>query len=87
MKCDCIKDLEKILLEKTINTNEKFVEGEAKCEVKNIAFTFNAEGTTPYQEFVVSQEYKTSNGKDRIRKTTMNVLFTYCPYCGRKLGE
>lgn len=87
MKCDCIKDLEKRILEKTVNENKKFIEGEAKCKAKNIAFTFDSEGTKPYQEFEVQQEYQTATGKDKVRKETMNVLFAYCPYCGRKLEK
>lgn len=87
MKCNCIKDLEKRILAKIINDNKKFIEGEATCEAKNMAFTFDAEGTTPYQEFEVQQEYQTATGKDRVRKETMNVLFEYCPYCGRKFEQ
>lgn len=85
MKCNCIKDLEKRILEKTLKENKKFIEGEARCDAKNIAFTFDSEGTRPYQVFEVQQEYQTATGKDRVRKEAVNVLFAYCPYCGREL--
>lgn len=87
MKCNCIKDLEKRILEKELKRNSKFNDDKARCKAENMAFIFDKGSTTtkPYQTFTIEEEYKTKTGKIRTRKESQNVIFTYCPYCGKEI--
>ena len=87
MKCDCIESLERDLKVKAKEI-DKFKGGAAvNVEALNMALLFNGapDSYVPYQEFEVTQDYITKTGKERTRKERLNILFSYCPYCGRKL--
>ncbi len=87
MKCDCIESLERDLKVKA-KENDKFKDGgEINVSALNMTFLFNGapDSYVPYQEFEVTQDYITKTGKERTRKEKLNILFSYCPYCGRKL--
>lgn len=87
MKCDCIESLERDLKVKAKEIDKFKDGGKINVSALNMAFLFNGapDSYVPYQEFEVTQDYITKTGKERTRKERLNILFSYCPYCGRKL--
>jgi hypothetical protein len=88
--CDCINTVtEKILAkqaeqkpERTILPLEEF-DGEG---LGNRAFTFGSgDGYKMFVPFVYRYTFKKTNGEtSKTRKETVNMFFTYCPFCGTK---
>lgn len=89
MECNCIKDLEKSLLEQVKNSDKfKDIIDEVNVSAQNMAFIFGEHGKAnlqPYMEFLAEAHYKTKGGNIRRRKETLNVTHKYCPFCGEKL--
>ncbi|WP_404988126.1 hypothetical protein [Clostridium culturomicium] len=89
MLCNCIKDTEKKLLSK-VSEISKFKNSDEKVKVtaSNMAYIFDSkEGSMPFQEFEATQNYTTKTGKVRTNKESFQLLFNFCPYCGRKLEK
>ena len=88
MKCNCIRDLENKLLEKVKESNKFKNLDDVTVKAINMAFMIKEDGKVnlePYMEFQAKALYKTKSGNERVKREVMNVSFSYCPFCGRKL--
>lgn len=89
--CNCIKELEDNF-KKVTESNEKFKNVNnisVSCDNVALVFSRNSSKTysRPYLTFTAEGEYITKSGNVRNRKTSMNAMFTYCPYCGEKYED
>jgi len=75
MKCDCIKNLEETLKERGYND----------ANAENVGFSFpsmEANLSIPF-----SYVKKRKDGTPQKKRETLNVLATYCPFCGKPMKD
>ncbi|MGL6184747.1 MAG: hypothetical protein ACRC1T_05145 [Clostridium chrysemydis] len=90
MKCNCIKEFEEQLKNRAKEMKDfQKSDNEIRVSAQGMMFLLNGapDSYIPYQEFEVTQDYITKTGKNRTKKEKVNILFGYCPYCGRKLEK
>lgn len=84
--CDCKKDLEAKLTERyqaqepTGRDHKVTLQGYGFALVGN---TMQLRGYLPYQTFARVQMKK---GGEKPKKTTGSMFFSFCPFCGEKVG-
>lgn len=87
--CNCIKDTENKLNE-LIKENNKFENVDRlKVSYPCVGLIYDEEEkryiSKPYLEFIAKGEYTTKSGNQKTKKESLNVTFTYCPFCGEKI--
>lgn len=86
--CNCIEDTKKQLKER-IKEDKKFKDlTDIRVTNENIALIFgedNVVRSKPYMSFIAKGDYETKSGNIRTKKESLNVTFTYCPFCGEKI--
>ncbi len=81
--CKCIDQLEQRLIKRFSEQGGTYIEG--SMEFNPMAITFGApDGMRPFLECKFQEEYSTKKGEVKYRKHTNNIMFTYCPFCGRE---
>lgn len=79
--CNCLNDMEKAAFEQ-LSKNDKYLNvSNVEFAKKSYVFSENVgPGIQTSVELEVHHEHK--NGKPK--KSKVNVMFTYCPFCGQK---
>lgn len=82
--CACSEEIKARILEASRGDDRYINPSEVKFESEGIIFSRDCGPSfQPYLNAVVHHENK--NGKPK--KTKVNMLFTYCPFCGQKWRE
>lgn len=86
VNCNCIEDIKARLKEKL--SKEKEYEGkDINLTIGNTCWLFDGGGKRMYSEVEISYPYVTKTGKDRVKKSSVNITYSYCPFCGKKVEE
>jgi NMD protein affecting ribosome stability and mRNA decay len=85
MACNCIKEVQDSLKNK-LSKDKEYEDKDLKVNITNVCWLFDG-GERLYSEVEVSYPWVTKTGKDRIKKSKVNVNYSYCPFCGKKLKE
>lgn len=82
--CKCIEKHEKEILEKCLE--KKFNELEPNVTPMNVAWIIQG-GTKGFSKYLIEAETVTKSGRRRTVKQEINMLHSYCPFCGEKYQE
>jgi hypothetical protein len=81
MKCDCIKNVERLITEKMLSENPG---SELVNEVRfdNESWLIGDSGLSMGLPYPMSGKYRKGQ---RVRKFTTKMYPSYCPFCGKKI--
>lgn len=79
--CECLERIEKTLTEKMLELNPG-CEVVDRVELENVTFLMSSFERLPYNPAL--GKYKRGN---KTLKFTMSMIYTFCPFCGKKYKE
>lgn len=87
MACDCRKELEAKLLERFKTQTPGAKSHEAQLKGYSIALFGDAWSLVGVMPIELIAEHPLKKGGFRVKRETSNMIFTYCPFCGKKYNE
>lgn len=91
--CDCISEitlrLKTDITEKILKKDEGFIKLESANFAHRILALSGSTVNPPSVALDFEYEYlrKLKNGKEKIKKDSINMLPSFCPFCGKPYGE
>jgi len=84
MNCKCREVIEKELHKKFIKGNPLIKDG--KTTLDGFGFSISKKGMASIQSTVAEfeAEFPLKKGGFKIKKLKQSIIFTYCPFCGKK---
>lgn len=79
--CKCVENHRKEILNSCLE--KKFDGLKAEVTPMNVAWMMNGTSKS-FSEYLVEAETITKRGKPKIVKQKINMLHSYCPFCGEK---
>jgi NMD protein affecting ribosome stability and mRNA decay len=84
MNCNCIQEVENKALEIYKNKN-RYKKPVVSAEFADIALVFGKQNRTELITKTVSHIELTLEGQKK--KERVNIIHTFCPMCGKRIGE
>lgn len=82
MTCNCKSDLEAKLLERVKAAAPDATDHSAELAGYGLAVVDNAMLQIPFMEVRTSAMHPVKKGGTKLKKSTLNMFFSYCPFCG-----
>lgn len=86
--CNCIKEIEDKVLTELVEKNPKYKNRKIiKANLDNVVIMFLPKGKASvqlYSPMKIEYEYLNKNQEAKIKKDTINMSCTFCPFCGQK---
>ena len=79
--CKCVENHKKEILEKCLE--KKFDGLKADITPANVAWMFDG-GIKGFSKYLIEAETVTKTGRPKTIKQKINMLHSYCPFCGEK---
>lgn len=83
--CNCKTEIEAKLLERVKASAPKASDHSASLAGYGLAIVGNKMLRLPRMEVRVSAMHPVKKGGARLKRSTMSMFFTYCPFCGVKV--
>lgn len=85
--CTCRADIEAKLLERFVANTSNGSEHRAELTGYGICIVGNAMKSVPFMPVKCTVEIPIKAGRSRLKTSTMNMFFSFCPFCGASLQE
>lgn len=85
--CNCKADIEAKLLERHIQQTPDDRKHEARLEGYGFGIIGNTMVVRPYMPFKLKAEHTFKNGNVKTQTKTGSMHFSFCPFCGVKIGD
>jgi len=85
--CQCIERIESATMDrlKEKHPERKLIEEGDSGEIQNQSFMLDGSGTKLYVPLKYRYTFTKKDGSESAeRSDTVNILFTFCPFCGTK---
>ncbi|MEG2412880.1 MAG: hypothetical protein RSA29_10380 [Clostridium sp.] len=83
MACNCIAEIKERLKDK-LRKDDEYQGKDISLNINNLAWLFKG-GQRMYSVVEISYPWVTKTGKDRVNKSSVNIVYSYCPFCGNKI--
>ena len=85
--CSCRTDLEAKLLERFRASEPKATDHTVELKGYGIIISDKGLDLRAYMPVEMVAKHTAKNGNQRVRKTSQNMFFSYCPFCGVAMGD
>lgn len=84
--CNCINEIESRLLRELSTKNEEWKDRKiTRADIENVALMIDGPCRTELHSTVkIEYDYINKKGDKKHKKQSINLSYTYCPFCGEK---
>lgn len=84
-ECNCKSDIEARLLERFKGTAAEATDHGVVLQGYGLVIVENRMESRPYMPFKASARYPLKNGGSKVKTSSQNMMFNYCPFCGKSV--